>query len=600
MPPRAVAILKETLVRQYGASTRDVVEAMVEGRLAGKKKLDREDLDAIEQAVLGALKQQRQTAPGHTCAVAPRRMKQQRSSPVLGRSASLTTAGGGLSGTQSAHKEAATLSASAAARLQTPASSRKGSVTQQVPAGYGFVRAAQPIGGHGVSLVNPMMRGQTQKIAGDGDYRPWATSLADDDTGSERSRVVVRPKYAIPIKPKLKPMDHWDVIVAYDSEKYRQEEEGYIMGGKHEETAKFRRVLDGQMDELRALREREADDRRREREDLEEQIRENKRIAEDEHAMEEHRKNMMKKANDEMMQTIDKQKARQKAKRDKEQRDVLNWMEMEKQRKEREAKEAAEMYAYKCKTAKEALQRAREEAELKKQQQQEEERRMCKEMEAAMDAAEAGGRQAVADRMSRIEELGRTFGAAIQKRDEEEEARLQASIKRVEEESERLAKEDAERRKNDHNRRVKDMIDTLDRQMKERHEAGKQDKIDDAKQLQIWATQVAEGHRKDREEKEGKERARAALDKALIQQIRDQTVVHPLQYFITPGVQKTELAYNRALFEQMSSEGFYDGHLNSFLSKATDKGTGKTDPYPSVGPSKLPIDPLEIPEPDVS
>merc|ERR1719326_945026 len=99
-----------------------------------------------------------------------------------------------------------------------------------------------------------------------------------------------------------------------------------MTSGKHDQIARFRRVLDGQMEEVRALREQEAENRRKEQEDMEEQIRENKRIAEDEHAMEEHRKNMMKKANDEMMQTIQKQKARSKARRDKEQRDVLNWM----------------------------------------------------------------------------------------------------------------------------------------------------------------------------------------------------------------------------------------------------------------------------------
>lgn len=462
------------------------------------------------------------------------------------------------------------------------------------------MRAQQPLGGHSVSLVNPKVR-SNHVPSSELPYRPFATSLADaDDAGSERSCVVVRPVFPVPIKPKLKPMDHWDVIVAYDTEKYKEEEEAFMTQGKHNECAKFRRVLDSQMEELRALREQEAENRRREQEDMQEQIRENKRIEEDEHAMEEYRKNMMKKANDEMMQTIEKQKARSKARRDKEQRDVLNWMASEKERKEREAREAAEMYARKCKAAKDELERARQAAEEKKRQLNETERREAAEAMAAMDAAEGSNRQAVADRMSRIEQLGRTFGAAIQARDKDEADRLEASIRKVEEESERAAKEDAERRRTDHARRTKDMLDTLDKQMAFKREAGKQDAIDNAKQKQIWADECAAGIRKDQEDLDSKKQARHALDKSLIEQIRAQTVVHPLQFACTPPVQRTELAYNRALFEQMASEGFYQGHLGSFLSKTSDKGTGKTDPFKSVGPSNLAIDPLEVPPPDVS
>ncbi|CAJ1359795.1 unnamed protein product [Effrenium voratum] len=37
---------------------------------------------------------------------------------------------------------------------------------------------------------------------------PYATAILADDA-SDRSRVEVRPKHPVPLPPKLKPMDHW-------------------------------------------------------------------------------------------------------------------------------------------------------------------------------------------------------------------------------------------------------------------------------------------------------------------------------------------------------------------------------------------------------
>ncbi|CAE7222480.1 TUBA3 [Symbiodinium necroappetens] len=45
---------------------------------------------------------------------------------------------------------------------------------------------------------------------------------------SERSCVEVNPKHPVPLPPKLKPMDHWDLIVAFDTHKFRKEYEAYV------------------------------------------------------------------------------------------------------------------------------------------------------------------------------------------------------------------------------------------------------------------------------------------------------------------------------------------------------------------------------------
>merc|ERR1712232_1151046 len=102
--------------------------------------------------------------------------------------------------------------------------------------------------------------------------------------------------------------DHWDMIVAFDTEKYRNEEIALQDGGRQAHHAKFRAVLDGQMDEIRTLREQEAEERRKERADMLAQVEENKRMIEAEEAKEQVKRDIMKKANDDMTEALEKRK----------------------------------------------------------------------------------------------------------------------------------------------------------------------------------------------------------------------------------------------------------------------------------------------------
>jgi len=226
----------------------------------------------------------------------------------------------------------------------------------------------------------------------------------------------VNPKHPVPRKPMLKPMDHWDLIVAFDAEKHRQEEEHYVKAGKFAEQGRFRKTLDGQMDELRGLREEEAYNKRKEASDMQAQLVENKRIEDAEFEKEERQKNMMKKVNGEMTAGLEKRRKAEKARRDKEQDDVTSWLNGEKARKKQEEEEQAVEYARKCKQAKDNLETARVEGIAKKKATQEEEARMTAAAQKAMDNAEAGGRKAVMDRMNRMDAIGKTFGAALQKK----------------------------------------------------------------------------------------------------------------------------------------------------------------------------------------
>jgi len=79
-------------------------------------------------------------------------------------------------------------------------------------------------------------------------------------------------------------MDHWDLIVAYDTNKYRKEYETYVKAGKHEQQSKVKHILDEQMKECHKLFEASEKKRRQERQDMLDQIKENQRLSQAEQA----------------------------------------------------------------------------------------------------------------------------------------------------------------------------------------------------------------------------------------------------------------------------------------------------------------------------
>eukprot|EP00927_Polykrikos_kofoidii_P068145 TRINITY_DN63526_c0_g1_i1.p1 TRINITY_DN63526_c0_g1~~TRINITY_DN63526_c0_g1_i1.p1 ORF type:complete len:636 (+),score=171.18 TRINITY_DN63526_c0_g1_i1:54-1910(+) len=618
MAPRgsAAAMLKEALVRQFGTSSREVVEAEVEGRLAASGgRLDRGDLDAIERSVMAYSRDRR--------GMMPRRMQRQRSSPEAfgGYSGKGSPPGHGVnshgpfagagamiasaSSTAPARpRGCGTASSSAGSasggsfRLQSSNGGSQRGVTGGYAPASSYGGSQRGGSGGGGAFVVPAQR-PTRSQSDTKFYRPYGLAITqDDDASSERSTVVVRPKFPVPLPPKLKPMDHWDLIVAFDAEKHRQEEEAFLATGKKANHAKFRATLDGQMDEMRATRAREAAQKQQDRDDMLAQMEENTRLEAKEAEVKENKRVIMQKANDDMTGFIQERKAKTDAKKQKEQNDVLRWMDNEKARVERERQEKAVEYAQKCKTAREELDLARDLAAKIKREEKEEEKKLVFQAQEASDANEASKNKAIADRMEKMEELSRVFGAAIAKRDAEESAALEAQIKKVTEEGERIAKEDAERRRTEHEQKVREMLVARAKQVKEREVFTAQEKVENVNQMKIWKKQAMEANQKELDACEKRRKARAELDEALIEQIRGNVVVHPHQFGMTEQIQKRELALNRVLFEHMASENFHEKVLTGFLDKAKDRGA-KTDPYPSVGHYEGPIHPLEIKENDV-
>jgi colicin import membrane protein len=419
-------------------------------------------------------------------------------------------------------------------------------------------------------------------------------AITDCDARSDRSRVTVRPRYAVPLKPKLKPMDHWDMIVAFDSAKHMEEEEYFERSGRDEVHARFRAVLDAQMEEVRELRDQEAANKQKEIDDMSAQIKENTRIKEAEEKKHGDKKALFKQANDEMTLKLEQRKQREQQRKQKEQDDVLNWVNAETARQDQERKDNAEEYARKCAENKKEMDELQAASRARRAAQKAAEKQEVVASQKAMDDAEGKGRQEVADRMARLDHLAKTFGAALAERNEKEEAAQQARIKRVQEEGERLSKADAERRKSEHERKVKDMLVVRAKQVKAK---GEQDLLDieaGKRQKVIFQQQLEEGLAKDEAKRQYLRKARADQDLYLVDQMRNQLGVHPLQFGMTDHTKRQDIAMNREIFEQMAHEGFEEELTNSFLKFKTDKGrTGKLDPLPSVAVYDADIHPLE-------
>jgi len=96
-----------------------------------------------------------------------------------------------------------------------------------------------------------------------------------------------------------------------------EEEEAFERAGRYEVHARFRRVLDSQMEECRELRGQEAAAKQKEIDDMRAQIVENARIKHLEESVEEGKIEMMKQANDKMFASLAIRKQKQAARKQK-------------------------------------------------------------------------------------------------------------------------------------------------------------------------------------------------------------------------------------------------------------------------------------------
>merc|ERR1711953_345803 len=93
----------------------------------------------------------------------------------------------------------------------------------------------------------------------------------------------------------------------------------------------------------------------------------------------------------------------------------------------------------------------------------------------------------------------------------------------------------------------------------------KLEKEAEKKQLAIYKQQQEESNQQEKAKLEKMRKAREELDIHLIDHMRRNAGVHPQHVMMTPRNKKTELNYNKALFEQTEHEGFQSGVVGTMM-----------------------------------
>merc|ERR1711988_2073913 len=184
-------------------------------------------------------------------------------------------------------------------------------------------------------------------------------------------------------------------------------------------------------------------------------------------------------------------------------------------------------------------------------------------------------------------------------------ADLEAKIKKIQEDANRAAMEDARNRHDTHQRKVNDMIATRKKQIADKNKDDAEEKLEGQRQAQKFREEVEENNRKEREKEEKRRKAREDMDMELIAKMRINAGIHPHHVMMTPRNKKTELGYNKVIFEQMFKEDFMTASVQSVLTKQQGKPgfdhhpEGKLCPMPTIPRYTGELHPIELEQPDV-
>jgi len=398
---------------------------------------------------------------------------------------------------------------------------------------------------------------------------PFGVSVVAEDavkSTAGEAQQPAQPRYPIPARPLKKPMDHWDMIVAFDAHKHRQEYTAYQTLKKAAKMQSFKKTLDDQMQEVNAGRDEDLRMRHQERDHMFATLEANRQHKAAEEARENDKRSALKNDNMMMMGEMQQRRQREKDKKARDAQRMKEYLENERRQKEEDDKALAIVHAEKCRKAREEMLQAQEEGARRRRKQQEAEKTYILQQQKSMDDAVAVGRAAVKARMDQIERNCSTLGAEIAGRDAKAERELQEKIRKVQEESDRAAKEDAERRQAEMQRKNKEMLLSLDEQCKERVKDAARRKEEDHEQARMFKEDYERGLAQDRAKAEKRKKAREDQDVSLINQMRAQLQVHPRNFLNTEASQKQDVGYNRFLFEAMHSEGFMQNEAGTVLS----------------------------------
>lgn len=389
-------------------------------------------------------------------------------------------------------------------------------------------------------------------------------------------------KYFVPLPPKSKPVDHFDVIAMYDAVKAQEEREEFKKNGYRAQKMRVKANLDSQMLELEGLRKEEQGRVERERERVRNIVERDNELTRKENEVELAKRTKMMEANDSMRAQLRQKEQQARERRQREQDHMLNWLAAEQQRREEENRTQAVEHARMCHTMRSQMLAALEEEQAKRKAERAMDVEMVKAQVAQADDRAERNRKAVAERFAIIDRNCAVLGKQIEARDAKMERDLKESMIRAQKEYDRRANEKEQKERSDRERKTREMVETLHEQVKEKSERYLVDAEEDRVQVGIWRKHEAEFDAKEEKMKALKKEARHDVDRNLYEQMRENAMRHPSEKgepHLGEALKIRDAAFNRPIYEKMLKEGFKE-ELTAELSKAK---FSKLDPHPSVG-----------------
>merc|ERR1712217_952825 len=149
-----------------------------------------------------------------------------------------------------------------------------------------------------------------------------------------------------------------------------------------------------------------------------------------------------------------------------------------------------------------------------------------------------------------------SMGNALVEQRLKEEREAEEKQQRAEDEFEQKRLEQYWREHDEHQRKLKEMMEVNARQLYHKAHAGDWEKDDDKKQVEMWRRDEEREGPARREKLLKSRRLREEMDEALMETIHKNAAVHRSEVGISQKQKQNEVSYNRPLLERIHSDKF--------------------------------------------
>ncbi|CEM01807.1 unnamed protein product [Vitrella brassicaformis CCMP3155] len=439
--------------------------------------------------------------------------------------------------------------------------------TERPPAAA--AESQRPVEAPGVSpAVRSLPLPGTSREDKDKDDR--SDSLASSKAGGRFKSTVNIPLFKRNVGHKRSVVDPFDMIAEYDRKKYGESERDKFARMRATAVC-FRKEVEEQMDKNRQQKEETKLEILRDREHLQQQIRDYK---EQENREREARQAKMRrqvqycrKAEEEANRRKDR--ARRRAEREADEM-------VERIRRDEEAdREKKRMLAEAMKARSAEIQqhviKSIEEKEMRKQKEREEAIELARRYAEELERKERERLAKIEEQQAKIKRIADTMGRVLaesaDKKAREDEMNMIKYVKMAEEKANKEAQEKIERQK----ATVLKIRQVLQEQQEEKRQRAQQHRTEMAEQAAMWKQQIAAGDAKERAEEAARRERRAQMDATLVSQM------HEKQHADDTGEAFSSrlCAVNQKLFQQMYEEGALPEDLYSTVMARAAEARGK-------------------------